>query len=223
MKNPYILPICFAAAAHGALLFGFTKNPPMAKMTEEKHYVPFVARPPEEEPPVVVEPDSVSAQSKSALEAPSPVRLPEPLVIETTALATMQPPPLRPVGSEDVRQILDPGLGIGDEKGNALWERDGIISSGLLDNPPRTRFQASPSYPFQAKREGMTGEVFVDFMVDEQGRVVEPRIVRSSHAIFDEPTLRAVMKWRFEPGRREGRIVKFRMTVPVVFHLNEGS
>lgn len=223
MKNPYILPICFAAAAHGALLFGFTKNPPVAKVPEEKSfYVPFVARPPEEEPPVVLEPDSASAPSKSALETPQPVRTPEPLVIETSALATMPPPPIQPMGSAELRQILEPSIVGGNETGNALW-RDGIVSSGLLDNPPRTRFQASPSYPFQAKRDGMAGEVFVDFMVDEQGRVVDPHIVRSSHSIFEEPTLRAVAKWRFEPGRREGKIVKFRMTVPVVFHLNEGS
>jgi protein TonB len=40
--------------------------------------------------------------------------------------------------------------------------------------------------------------------------------------MFEEPTLRAVAKWQFEPGRRDGRIVKFRMTVPVLFNLNEG-
>ena len=33
--------------------------------------------------------------------------------------------------------------------------------------------------------------------------------------------LRAVAKWRFEPGRRHGQIVRFRMVVPIHFSLNE--
>lgn len=223
MKNPYILPICFAAAAHGALLFGFTKNPTPVKRAEEKTITCiFPIRPPEEEPVVTVEPDAAASKTATAPEAPQPPRSPEPLVIETNSFATMTPPPIQPIGSAELRQILEPSIGIGDGRGKVPWIRDGILSSDLLDNPPRTRFQASPSYPFQARRDGMAGEVMVDFMVDEAGRVMDPRIVRSSHPIFDEPTLRAVTKWRFEPGRRDGKIVKFRMTVPVVFRLDEG-
>ncbi|MGH7959039.1 MAG: energy transducer TonB, partial [Opitutaceae bacterium] len=63
--------------------------------------------------------------------------------------------------------------------------------------------------------------VHVDFMVDERGHVVDPRIVRSSNRLFEEPTLRAVSKWKFEPGRRHGKVVTFRMMVPVMFNLNE--
>jgi protein TonB len=44
--------------------------------------------------------------------------------------------------------------------------------------------------------------------------------VRSSSHAFEEPTLRAIAKWRFEPGRRGGQIVRFRMQVPVVFKLD---
>ncbi|MEO5961553.1 MAG: energy transducer TonB, partial [Opitutaceae bacterium] len=65
------------------------------------------------------------------------------------------------------------------------------------------------------------GEVLVNFMVDEAGRVSEARVVRSSDSVFEEPTLRAVSKWRFEPGRVHGDLVRFRMSVPVVFSLKE--
>jgi protein TonB len=61
----------------------------------------------------------------------------------------------------------------------------------------------------------------VEFGVDEGGRVYDPRVVRSSDALFDEPTLEAVRQWRFEPGRRNGRIVRFRMMLPVEFHLDQ--
>ena len=90
-----------------------------------------------------------------------------------------------------------------------------------LDNTPRTRFQPAPHYPPSARSTGLTGEVLVEFTVDESGRVLDPHIVRSSDRMFEEPSLRAVAKWQFEPGRSGGRIVRFRMAVPVVFNLNE--
>jgi protein TonB len=223
MNNPYILPICFAAAAHGALLFGFTKNPTPAKAPKEiTHRIPFVMPPPERDP-VVIEVDTNRAQPKAAAEVtPQPVRSAEPLPVASSSPFTITPPPIPPVGDDAMRRILDANSGVPGGTGTALFGGP-IVSGDLLDNPPRTRFQASPLYPFQGKKEGLSGEVFVDFMVDERGRVVEPRVVKSSHPMFDEPTLRAVAKWQFEPGRRDGRIVKFRMTVPVLFNLNEGS
>lgn len=223
MKNPYILPICFAVAAHGALLFGFTKSPVAAKPPKEKiEYIPFVVAKLDPEPPVVVEADHASAPPKPAPDAPQPIRSEEPLAIETRSDFTITPPPIPPPGTEEMRRILEFKSGVPDGIGEAI-AKDGVFSLGLLDNTPRTRFQVSPTYPFQGRREGMNGEVYVDFTVDEQGRVSEPRVVKSSHPMFEEPTLKAVAKWQFEPGKRNGRIVKFRMMVPVLFNLNEGS
>ena len=38
---------------------------------------------------------------------------------------------------------------------------------------------------------------------------------------FVEPALRAVRHWRFEPGRRDGKAVPFRMTIPIEFSLED--
>lgn len=119
----------------------------------------------------------------------------------------------------DVRQIVDVGRPDGDIRG--LVAAKGIFSPGALDNPPRTRYQAAPFYPPEKRRLGETGEVWVEFDVDETGVVHNPRVTTSSDRAFEEPTLRAVAKWRFEPGKRHGQVVAFRMTVPVIFSLNE--
>jgi TonB family protein len=63
--------------------------------------------------------------------------------------------------------------------------------------------------------------VEVEFTVDETGAVVNPWVVSSTRRSFEEPTLRAVEKWRFVPGRRLGQVVSFRMRVPVLFNLND--
>lgn len=93
------------------------------------------------------------------------------------------------------------------------------IPSGWLDRAPRTRSQVAPSYPAAERSAGITGEVWVEFLVDEGGRVQHARVIRSSHVAFEPATLRAVERWRFEPGTQQGRSVKFRMVVPVQFRL----
>ena len=224
MNDHFFLPICFAAAAHGALFFGFAKHPRAAMPLKEKTVlIPFVTREVDEDPPLITPSESPDSPPKSAPDVLPPQRSPEPLVVDSGNRPVMELSPFESVGPKDITRIIGPlGIPDGKEGGTALWD-SGILSTGLLDNTPRTRFQAAPIYPFEAKRTGMHGEVHVEFVVDERGHVSDPRVVRSSNRIFDEATLRAVAKWQFEPGRRHGKAVKFRMTVPVIFNVNEGS
>jgi protein TonB len=99
--------------------------------------------------------------------------------------------------------------------------RAGVVTGGELDRTPRTRLQPAPLYPAEARRDGRSGSVTVEFVVDESGVVVAPRVTSSSDRVFEEAALRAVAKWRFEPGRRHGKVVRFRLAVPIHFSLNE--
>lgn len=218
MKKEYVLPVCFAAAAHGALLFGFTKPPrstPLA--TDDRKYVPFVLPPPED-PPVVVEAERRSPSAPAADVQPLP-RSQEPLAQPVVDGPTFTPPSFRPFEKGDIKEIVNLPPGVGKGPGGASW--GDIVSTDHLDNSPRTRLQAQPVYPHEARRNGMSGHVMVEFIVDERGRVLDPRVVSATDRVFEEATLRAVAKWQFEPGRRDGKIVRFRMAVPVVFNLNE--
>lgn len=63
-----------------------------------------------------------------------------------------------------------------------------------------------PRYPQQAKQQGVEGEVLVAYDVDESGRVLNARVVRSvPSGIFDEAALAAVRSWRFNPPLLEGQ------------------
>lgn len=220
MERQFGLPVAFAAAAHAALLFAFDKPPraPAAKPAEKTTTIVWHLPPLEPEPPVEMEPSTEKSAAAPAPDVPLP-GLPEPLVVDMTGGPTMTPPPLRPVSSTDITHILPRSFGTPGGEGEG-WRKD--ITSGLdLDNPPRTRFQPAPLYPFEGKKDGMRGEVQVEFVVDESGLVRDPRVINSSHRMFEEPTLRAVAKWKFEPGRRHGRVVAFKMAIPVVFTLND--
>jgi protein TonB len=86
-----------------------------------------------------------------------------------------------------------------------------------LDQKPRPIFQAEPVYPFELRQKKIEGTVYVQFIVDQDGRVVEPRIEKSTHSAFDKPALDAVRQWRFEPAVRDGRPVQAHLRVPIRF------
>lgn len=75
-------------------------------------------------------------------------------------------------------------------------------------------------YPDEARRIGISGRVFVEFVVDKDGRLTDARVVKGIGGGCDEEAVRVVLKapaWK--PGRQRGRPVKVRMTVPVYFKL----
>ena len=55
------------------------------------------------------------------------------------------------------------------------------------------------------------------FVVDQDGRVDSPRVQKSTNPEFDRAALKAVKQWKFEPGKRNGEPVRFRMRVPITF------
>lgn len=219
MDRQFGLPVAFAAAAHAALLFAFDKSPRAALVGLEKTtYTEFRLMPDPPEP-VVIESDSVVREAAPPPDAPRPT-LAEPPPIALDSTFHLPPPPLQPVSTREVMKIALENL-IGDDPDGKKWAGTGVIPQHLLDNSPRTRLQPAPIYPLEGKKEGLRGEVVVEFLVDEQGRVRDPRVMSSTHRMFEEPTLRAIAKWVFEPGRRDGRVVSFKMAVPVIFNLNE--
>jgi protein TonB len=42
-------------------------------------------------------------------------------------------------------------------------------------------------------------------------------VQQSTDPVFERPALAAVKQWRFEPGKRNGKPVRFRMRVPITF------
>jgi periplasmic protein TonB len=219
MDRQYTLPLGFAAAFHAALLFGFSKPPRMVSAPPEKPTREFIAvKSADEDPPLVDPSEAQSSERKLVLDPPPRNIEPPPTLIDAKTFVTRTPPPLPGLEGLDTNKIpldLIPSVGPGTGGGGRVLPID------WLDKTPMTRFQPAPAYPFEGKQQGMAGEVLVEFVVDERGRVHEPRVVSSTSRIFEEPTLRAVAKWIFEPGRRNGEVVRFKMAVPVQFRLNE--
>lgn len=74
-------------------------------------------------------------------------------------------------------------------------------------------------YPEVARDAGVEGRVFVQFVVDETGAVIDPVAVRSPSEMLSEAAIDAVLASRFTPGSERGRPVKVRFMLPVNFTL----
>ena len=75
-------------------------------------------------------------------------------------------------------------------------------------------------YPNIAKQMGMQGVVYIGFVVNPEGKVEDPKILKSVAKILDEEALRVVEKEiEFEPGYQEGKAVSVRFVLPIKFQL----
>ena len=77
-------------------------------------------------------------------------------------------------------------------------------------------------YPSQARRMGIEGRVFVQFVVDKDGTVKEVKAVKGIGAGCDEEAERVLknLPVKFKPGKQRGRAVKVRMVLPIIFKLS---
>jgi protein TonB len=85
-----------------------------------------------------------------------------------------------------------------------------------LDQKPRILYQPSPTLNAELRKRA-PGTVHIIFIVDERGRVQNPIVQKSTDPIFEAPALAALQQWKFEPVKRKGETVRFRMQVPITF------
>lgn len=74
-------------------------------------------------------------------------------------------------------------------------------------------------YPEIPRKVNIQGRVEVEFIIDKQGNVTQPRIVRILHPDLDEEVLRVIKLIKFSPGVQNGILVKVKMIQSVKFKL----
>lgn len=75
-------------------------------------------------------------------------------------------------------------------------------------------------YPPAAKANGISGKVFINFIVDKTGNVTEITVIRKVHPILDEEALRVVKSMpKWTPGTHNGRPVAVSYNLPLNFVL----
>ncbi|HAV13448.1 MAG TPA: hypothetical protein DCX06_08180 [Opitutae bacterium] len=135
-------------------------------------------------------------------------------------------PPPPPISLEQLEIALEAGTGdavSGDFAMPSLKiDKDelgglDIFDINDLDKKPGTQKQVAPIYPIDATRQGLSGWVRAEFIIDKRGNVVNVKIIRSSNAIFEKPTINALRQFKFSPGEKGGKVVTTRARIEIPF------
>lgn len=77
-------------------------------------------------------------------------------------------------------------------------------------------------YPDEAKRQGLSGAVYVSFVVDEKGRIQDAQVLKGCGASLDQEALRLIriMPW-WTPGLLNNEPVRVACTLRISFGLEQ--
>ena len=151
---------------------------------------------------------------------PVPVEVPDDLIIEGEelnldaaydvgeAVAELPPPPPLPPLQEPEEDVE-----VEDEEIFIVVEEMPELIGGIAS------LQKEIEYPEMARQAGVNGRVFVQFVVNEEGNVIEPVVLRGIGGGCDEEAVRVIKMAKFKPGRQRGKPVRVRMVIPVLFEL----
>ena len=189
--------------------------------------------PPPPPAPAVAEPEvpKPAVVRKRAVSQPAPVIAKAPIAAPVEA-----PDAIAPETGLEGGEFTAPAIEPGFERGVAGGVAGGIIGGfeALPPPPPPVRtapvrvggevsapklaYRVEPEYPAIAVNAMMEGTVILEATVDKSGAVKDARVLRS-RGILDEPAVRAVEQWRYEPLLLNGQPTPFILTVTVSFSL----
>ena len=102
-------------------------------------------------------------------------------------------------------------------------DEEGLFSAEfvVVDKQPEPIKKVSPEYPEEARKRRIEGTVWVRCLVDKNGKVRKTHVIRADAELLIEPSVRAVMQWRFSPALLKGKPVAIWAAIPFRFKLNE--
>ena len=220
MTRDVIISVLVSLFLHGGVAgsgFLFKKTTAAPVVDETPTIALDLPPPPEPEEPEVVEAEISDAPLEVADLAPPMQNDVPSAVIDSPFVQQLQAPPPpginRPSGAISIPTNTRPAVTGGPKMAN-------LFNLADLDQKPEPRVRINPIYPFEMKRAGVKGSVVVGFIVDNNGNVRDPYIVKSSSPPFEQPAMDAVLKWKFKPGKKGGVNVSTRMQQPLDFNLN---
>jgi protein TonB len=228
MHRDQFLGILIALLLHAGFAFGHYLIPGgSGQKSAGPDDIPAIAITPmpilDPEPPDPGELDALAEAEPADLSdlAPPPMQADTPAVVAPSAFQQkLQPPPPPHLGGP-TGAITIPKGNFAAAAGTGL---KGLFDLAALDQRPVPRFRPNPTYPYEMRRARVNGEVVVGFIVDSEGNVLNPYIINSTNPAFEAEALRAVLRWKFRPGKKGGVSVSTRnVQVTLAFNLASGA
>ena len=166
---------------------------------------PTVQQPPP--PPTMVQPEIVEVPDEEEVEENIKVDLNVEVNSETKVTAPVEVPKQDTHVEEEVTEEIFTIVEEGAEPDGGYEKFYEYIKKNL-------------KYPSQARRMGVEGKVYVQFIVDKDGSLNDIKAVKGIGAGCDEEAERVIKeakKWK--AGKQRGRAVKQKIVIPIAFKL----
>jgi protein TonB len=112
-----------------------------------------------------------------------------------------------------------PAAAAAQPKPDQPWPPAGVVRVDGEVKAPKLVYEIKASYTGDARRAAIQGVIVMEAVVLVDGTVGEVRVTRSldkQHGLDDE-AVRALRKWRFEPGTKDGVAVPVVVEVEMTF------
>jgi len=77
-------------------------------------------------------------------------------------------------------------------------------------------------FPYEAQQDGVSGKVFLSFIIEKDGHLSDITVVRAAGHGFDEEALRVLkLAKAWKPGIQNGQPVRVKYTIPINFQVPE--
>ena len=76
-----------------------------------------------------------------------------------------------------------------------------------VDQLPRAIFQVDPNYPYSLKQARIGGYVKLEWIIDEMGNVLRPRVLESSNLEFNQPAIASILESKWSPAQKDSKPV----------------
>jgi TonB family protein len=114
---------------------------------------------------------------------------------------------------------VGPGSGPGFGPGSGGGMGGGAYKIGGGVSPPSILFKVEPEYSEEARKAKFQGTVLLFVVVDEKGNPRDIKILRPLGLGLDQKAVEAVEKWKFSPGKKDGKPVAVQAQIEVNFRL----
>ncbi len=170
-------------------------------------------------------------------------------IVVSRTLPETPPPPAPPQPSLDL-EIVDDDMVLDDELFDFKWDLgenvlptdifvpvkiedededfifNPVEASALFKGRPaeeafREYIRDNLNYPQIAINNGISGKVFIQFVVDQKGNVVDVQVTRGVDSALDNEAVRLIKSssGMWTPGKQREKPVKVRYTFPITFKL----
>ena len=114
---------------------------------------------------------------------------------------------------------VGPGSGPGFGPGSGGNMGGGAYRIGGGVSPPSILYKVEPEYSEEARKAKFQGTVLLFVVVDEKGNPRDIKIIRPLGLGLDQKAVEAVEKWKFSPGKKDGKPVPVQAQIEVNFRL----